>query len=449
MAHVGFYDNGYDYFDKNSSILFSADKTHNYLFDYIANDLSSLPELFEKYISKRIDPFTLKSKNHSEDIEEIKMVKEILMSAHPYYKYEYKKVIIKAIGDYFNKLLIYLVYSQKKIISDYPLNQEWYYMVFHSLVPPSLTDAGNYPDGLFPLDFHKKYKTWVNDMGYRSNEIEETFVPNIPVKMPVGFSKELKTQRDIKNLLYFILDTDAQSLEDLSVSQRIWLYGNMFYTKRDLSEMRVTRKLLFHPPAYFSENSHAKEQSLSYLNEDIKTDSKTNDIFCPFYTYPPLNIADDGIPEKMIDSFNAAVNYAKTVNTSKIYEEYEINDLQELLSLEILAMIQSKTIIKKCENCGKYFIFTDKKKKYCDRPGKDGTTCYKISKKKRFQQKLHNDPAFKLYNTAYKAHYAQYKSGNMTQSEFNSWQHEAYTKLEQVRADELDIFIFQKWLKNR
>lgn len=449
MAHVRFYDNGYDYFDKNNRILFSVDNTHSYLFDYITNDLSSLPELFEKYIEKRIDPFTLELKKQSNDIREIDIIKEILISAHPYYKYEYKKVIIKAIGDYFNKLLIYSVYSQKTLISDYPLNQEWYYSNFHALIPYPFVDARDYSDGLFPLDFHQKYKNWIDDMGYRMDEIAETFIPDVPAKMPIGFSKELQIQKDMKNLLYFLFDIDAPGMKDLSMPQRLWFYDNMFYHMDNLSEIRVTRKLLFHPPTYCSEKYLAEEQSLPFLDENFKTDSKINDIFYPFYAYGTSNIVDDGIPEKMVDSFNAAISYARTVNTPKIYEEYEINDLQELLSLEIFAMVQSKAIIKKCENCGGYFIFTDKKKKYCDRLSKDGTTCYKISKKKRFQQKLNNDPAFKLYNTAYKAHYAQYKSGNMTQSEFSSWQHKAYTKLEQVRANKLELSIFQKWLKKR
>lgn len=445
LACVGFGDNGYDYFNKNNCILFSTDNTHDYLFNYIADDMSSLPELLEKYITERINPSTFELKNHANNIEDINSIKEILISAHPYYKYEYKKVIINAIGNYLNQLLIYSVYNQKKLISDYPLNQKWYYSIFHALMPCSLVSAGDYPNGLFPLNFHQKYKTWVNDMGYKVNEIEETLIPNTPSKMPIGFYEELQTQKNMKNLLYFLLDIEAQGMEDLSIPQRIWLYGNMFCNKKSLSEMRVIRKHLFRSPTFYSENTCVKETDVPYLNEN----AKINDIFYPFYTYRPLNIVDDGIPENMADSFNAAIEYAKSINNNKIYEVYEIHNLQELLSIEILTMVQSKTEIKKCENCNKYFVRNDKKKKYCDRISAAGETCYKSAKKKRFKHKLENDLAFKLYNTAYKRHYAQYSKNNMTKQEFLTWQYEANEKLDLTNANELDIAIFEKWLNKR
>lgn len=447
LAFVGFGDNGYDYFNKSSHILFSADNTHKYLFDYIAYNLSPLSGLIEKHISKRVDFFTFDFKNSpDDDIDEINKIKEILVPAHPYYRYEYKKVIIKAIGDYFNQLLLYEAYAHNKLPPNYPLDQEWYYSNFRALIPVSLVSAGDYPEGLFPLDFHHKYKTLVDDMGYRIDEVEESLIPDVPSGIPTGFSEEFQTQASIKKMLYFLLDTQAQGLENLSIPQRIWLYGNTFRNPKNLSEISVTKKLLFSSPPAYLKVDFDKNKDAAYQNEHLECSAKINDIFYPFYTYETLNITDTDIPENMRDSINSAIQYAKTIDTSKVYEEYEINCLQELLSLEIMAMLQSETLIKKCENCNRYFVRNDKKKKYCDRISESGATCYIIAKKKRFQQKIENDPAFKLYNTAYKTHFAQYKRGNMTKTEFNSWQYEAQTKLNQVRLGELNIATFQKYL---
>ena len=76
-----------------------------------------------------------------------------------------------------------------------------------------------------------------------------------------------------------------------------------------------------------------------------------------------------------------------------------------------------------------------------------GVSCYKAAKSKLHKQKLDNEPAFKEYNTAYKRHYAQIKSGFMSEKAFKSWQFEAKTKLDQVRKGELDFLIFHEWLK--
>jgi len=80
-----------DYLDKNNNILFSANNTHNYLFDYVATDLSCLPKILEQYIAKRINTSTFELRKYKNNIEDINKIKKILISTHPYYKYEYKK----------------------------------------------------------------------------------------------------------------------------------------------------------------------------------------------------------------------------------------------------------------------------------------------------------------------------------------------------------------------
>ena len=447
MACVGFNDTGYDYYNKENYILFSADNTHNYLFDYITTDLSYLPKIFDQYVSGRMNPSTFELRHNRDNAENINEIKEILISAHPYYEYEYIKVIMNAIGNYFNKLLLHSIYVQKTFSLECSLKEDWYYQKLHALIPSSLTIAGNYPNGCFPLDFYHQYKEWVNDVGYKNGEVEETFILNVSPKMPTGFSEELQIQKRIQNMLYFILDVSAQGMENLTTSQRIWLYGNIFYKAKNLSEMRVIRKLSFRPPALYSEKDRIENPYFPYLNEGLKNDDKMDSIFHLFYMAGTLDIATNGIPNGMMDSFHSITEYAKTISPTKIYEEYEINNLQELLSLEIMAMIQSGVVIKKCENCGKYFVRNDKKKKYCDRINQSGVRCSITAKNKQHKQKLDSDPAYKKYNTAYKTHYARTKSGFMTEKEFKSWQFEGQTKLDQVRKGKLDISIFQEWLK--
>ena len=447
MACVGFSDTGYDYYNKDNYILFSADNTHSHLFDYVANDLSCLPKLFDQYVSERLNISTFELTRHQDSVENINKMKDILISSHPYYEYEYKKVIINAIGNYFNKLLLYSIYSLKTLSLDCSLKEEWYYQKFHALIPSSLMTARDYTNGLFPLDFYHQYKELVDDMGYRDGDVEETFILNVPSKTPLGFSEELQIQKSIQNMLYFILDVSAQGMENLTILQRMWLYDNMFYKAKNLTEMHVIRNLTFRPPSLYSEKDKVEDPYFPYSNEDLENDDKVNSIFHPFYILGALDIATNGIPTNMIDSFNSITEYAKTINPAKIYEEYEINNLQELLSLEIMAMIQSGMVIKKCENCGKYFVRYDKKKKYCNRIDESGVSCYKAAKSKLHKQKLDNEPAFKEYNTAYKRHYAQIKSGFMSKKAFKSWQFEAKTKLAQVRNGELDFLIFHEWLK--
>ncbi|MDE7430590.1 MAG: hypothetical protein K2N34_01515, partial [Lachnospiraceae bacterium] len=102
MACVGFENNGYKYFETGGQLLFSSDSSHNYLFEYVTKDLSMLPELFDQYISSKINinTFTFKKQKKNADyiIDEIR---NVLASIHPYYEHECDKIILNEIGKYY------------------------------------------------------------------------------------------------------------------------------------------------------------------------------------------------------------------------------------------------------------------------------------------------------------------------------------------------------------
>ena len=60
---------------------------------------------------------------------------------------------------------------------------------------------------------------------------------------------------------------------------------------------------------------------------------------------------------------------------------------------------------------------------------------------------MKEEDALNIYNRAYKTHHARIRNGKMTKSDFCVWSAEAKQKLNEVRAGQLDIAEFQKWLK--
>lgn len=432
MAYIGFNHNGYEYFDIRNYILFSSDNTHDYLFEYVDKDLSRLPILYEQYISKKMDVKNLESREYEDNDEEIDAIKEILIEAHPYYGIEYKKVIINAIGKYFNSLLVYLKYYQNE------WDEEWYIKKITHLMPSSLIKEGGYPDGSYPLDFYNKYREWVGENIYIGT-VEETLIINIPKEKPSGFYDEIYTQKTICNLLYFILDISEKSMCSLTLPQRIWLYNNIFNLGIN-PLISATHCFLFQSPVLYSAGHDYSEQ------EDYNR--KVRDKFDPLFTFKTLNVCRNGIPANMKETFKSAINFAKEITASGIYEKYEVDNLKQLLHLEVLFMINANIMIKKCKNCGKYFIVNDRKKSYCDRVYKSGKSCSSIGPRRSFQKKMEDDPALTLYNRAYKTHHARVRNKKMSMENFSSWSKEAKERLEKVRNGELDIDIFQKWLKN-
>lgn len=430
MAYIGFNDRGYEYFDERHYLLFSENNSHEHLFNYVVQDLSCLSELFDQYISQRMDTTTFELHGDPGDDTSIDQMKEILISAHPYYKYEIREILIKAIGNYFNNLLLFSCFHLETIDSKF--TEEWYNERVLALLNPFLKLGDTYPK-----DFYNEYqKITCGDIytdGQPKTEIE-TFIFGAPREMPTGFSDEIITQREIYNMLYFILDIAAPELDTLTMPQRIWLYGN-------ISETEVTIPKLYslkYPTLYRSsdDDNHVTEYRYEVANK-----------FNQFHFLANLNVGRDGVPTDREKDFRSIIDYAKVAATTESYEIYEINSLRQLLYLEVWSMVQNKVKIRKCRHCGKYFVAATRRIVYCDRVDESGIRCSAVGYQESFQKKLEDDKPLQIYNRAYKTHHARVRKGTMTKDAFQLWCNEAKRKMEKARAGELDIAQFQAWSK--
>ena len=223
MARISFGDNGYEYFDADGRILFTANEAHNDLFDYVSKDLSPLSNLLEEYVSKKMDTTTFELTDYQYNDDDTSKIEEVLTSAHPYYKHEYREVMKKVIGDYFNTCLIYSCYKERSFDSNI-IDERWYMKRFEALAPTFLLVGDENPNAPY-----KKYKKLEGNY-YDPNDIFEALIPN--VSPPKGFSQELITQKNVKRMLYWILDNSAPIIGEMTMPQRIWLLGGILMRER-------------------------------------------------------------------------------------------------------------------------------------------------------------------------------------------------------------------------
>lgn len=437
LGYVEFNDKGYEYFDTVRFVLFNTDDSHNNLFEYITKDLSRLPKLLEQYISKRLDTNTFEMCCIQCDDNELIEIEKMLISTHPYYKYEYKKTIIQAIGGYLNTLIQYSIGSN--CITEELVTREWYIERFKHLTQEVLSKYEPYPNELTPEDFFISYESWIRDI-YADSSVtfEEKFLYNVPFQKPIAFISVIDTQKTISNMLYFILDIAAPDIGHLATSQRVWLYGNIFQNLYSQSILTVTQQLSFFKQPCFRDGDRTQESEYC---------CKLDDIFSPLYVLNGINVEQNGIPVELLDKFHLAVEFAEHVISNMIYGEYKIDNLYQLLYLEIISMIQHGIMIRKCKNCGTYFVVKNRNTVYCERINEYGQSCSIIGPKLTFKEKMNNEECLKIYNRAYKTHFARFKKGKMTRIEFDKWCIEAKKKLIKVRAGKLELSTFQEWLK--
>lgn len=435
MSCAVFYNDGYDYLDEGNYTLFSSDSTHEALFHYAAIDITSLSELFEQYIDSKIDIATLKLKHSADSDDIISNIVELMKSFHPYYIHEYKKVIIKAIGDYFNELLIYSVYKQNSITPELPLQKEWYFSRFKGLMPFFIQEQnGFYPDGLYPNDFYNQYRNWIDDKDFDTRKIEETLLP-VPKTMPSIFSAEIETHKIICSMLYFILDASADALKDLSISQRIWFFSNIFYSR---SQTHIAKHLSFLPPIIYKENGDYRQE--------VDHRSEIYDVFTPIYMLNNLDTEYEDLSALIPESFALAIEYAKKFGDSVFYEKYEINSLFELLLQEVLFMIKSNLKIKKCKNCGIYFTTNKSNQVYCKRLFENTEkTCSEIGPSRNHRK--NRDEIKIIYDKIDQIHRSHIRKDIPdTISKFYQWKEEASDKYKNMKSEKLSVEEFVKWL---
>lgn len=425
MTHVEFDANGYRCLSTTGQLLFTSGQDHYPLFDYVAADLSALPNLLFQYVSGKMNLRTLSIKRKPCTDNEIDQMRSILKAAHPFFLHHSNEAIIRAIGTFFNELLLYLCYNQHTI--DPGFSKTWYLKRIELLLFPLLSIGDHYP-----TDFYEEYRKKTSQDTYTGESSEddfEFFIPDVPNRLPTGFAYILHTQNIASNMLHLILDVSIKELAQLSITQRTWMYENIFFFDVSCVPKRIS---FFHPTRL-------------YLDSHLTPESR--ETFSSLNSLRYENIGQNGTPENMKAIFDTAIEIAKAEQSLQLSEEYEIEDLRQLLLLETMHMIQQNTMVRKCKNCNKYFIITDRKQAYCSRTDKSGKSCDGIGSKRTFQKKLADDEPLRLYNRAYKTHHARRTNRKMDQNEFEQWSAEAKSKLNDVRSGLLDLTTYQEWLK--
>lgn len=105
-------------------------------------------------------------------------------------------------------------------------------------------------------------------------------------------------------------------------------------------------------------------------------------------------------------------------------ENYYFTTIGAFLYIELFKGMELHYLPKKCGYCDRYFlleagIFSD----YCTHPvkGMEEKVCRDLGHRKKYADKVKNDPIWLAYVRAYKQHYARFLKKKITQAEFQEW----------------------------
>ena len=137
------------------------------------------------------------------------------------------------------------------------------------------------------------------------------------------------------------------------------------------------------------------------------------------------------------------------VATSEAEQLYGINDIEDLFRFEFIKMIEHDVFIKRCKNCGRFFIPRRRADaQYCDRAfGDTLRKCSEIGATLRYEKKVAENPILDAHKKAYRRFNSRTRAKKMTQSEFMAWSDEATKKRDECLAGELPFDEFLAWLE--
>jgi hypothetical protein len=179
---------------------------------------------------------------------------------------------------------------------------------------------------------------------------------------------------------------------------------------------------------------------------DLKRENKEEAYYTknPFKTQfvPLLN----GVPV----SENISIRDISEKNL-EVVEMYEINHIDDLIRFELLKMVSNGVPVKKCANCGQYFVPAGRiDTVYCNRVYKKENpqkTCAEIGSMLKYKEKIKDDPIYTAYNKAYKRNNSRVRNKTMTQNDFLKWSEEARRRRDDCYSGTLSLKDYMIWLE--
>ncbi|MDD3417718.1 MAG: DUF6076 domain-containing protein [Lachnospiraceae bacterium] len=385
------------FFDRNGDVFRNIvheelliPQTHEYLFNFLDTDLSRLDLYLDSYLSCISGSETTKG-----DSVIMQQLYDELFKVHPFFRTSPENastVINFAIANYI-----------KGVCPDDEAEQ----LKLFSLAGTTLYNTGDV-EASFYLD---------RSTGHKEEHL---------------FEELYELQEDISNWVFIALDNSNPDMAKMSGIQRnaiySTIYGNSF---TPLLETTVEKTIVKNTKlGYVSSLMDFDEDFILNMINAI-TEMKKN---------PGADTPD--IMKQLIEA-------SEGITEDREQYTYITENLDALLKLEVYDMSQNNIRIKRCKNCGRYFILEKNNVEYCNRIAAGETRpCSEIGRARTYEQRVASENnAMTLYRKAYKTHYARIAAGKMTKDDFDAWKAEATTKREQVDSGSLAFEEYTLWLK--
>ena len=175
------------------------------------------------------------------------------------------------------------------------------------------------------------------------------------------------------------------------------------------------------------------------------------------YHFDPEKPIEDLVKKKRgMSPFEHAITAFAATDKSKndITSNYDCDELEDVCSAELYHLLKNGLVIKKCGNCGKYFVPLRRSDAiYCDRssPYNTARTCKEDGSQRTFEEKLKMDDAEKLRRSIYLTMQMRVRRNPdipLYKAKFDAWKTEADHWKKEVKQGTKSSKEFILWLND-
>lgn len=440
MLYIRPTENGYEAYDIYHHLVFT-EKDCDLLFSFLESNTDDLSSKLKTIFDKRIDRQTLTEKDGKVSKALLEGIKKEMERIHPYF----------AANNYimlFTMLAEYLSACAYKFNRDQILPYEDYSRLYSHLIQPMLSLSPHpLPTAVVPTSdtfVHKNYEL-----------LEGTYQKTT---MPLSFRYPDKVREEAERYLYWVLDQSAARFKGLDRGARVRLYSRVFRKSIIDSDLRFINRYYWKEPKeydYFAntemglflqgmEHGLSVEEASAHAEQQMQGRRDRKDMA---QYLALLNSDRQQLSDELKEYMDAEISAAKEDTEATLFEEYQVNNLYELIQLQMWLLSKGDTIVKRCRHCERLFVAEKPSADYCTRTMEgEKEPCNIVGPKKAFSKKLDEDHTLKTYNRVYKTIYTRMKRGSISAEEFNAWKTEARQLLEKTRAGEMKEEEFIAWL---
>ena len=426
--------------DKGVFDLFTDD-TGESLFTFADADIDKLTELMARYFRSRIDLEKLECLEPEEDL--LPEIHERFLSLHPFFH----------TADHASALPDMLAASMNQMLKDRDVSEEKYHTLLHHLTGPALN----------PCFSDTQYMTAYHDSLIFEKRNYEEYQKKDMASIQHGWNKRGITslsslQRYVQLYLYWVLDASAERFNDMDMDARLKLFSRVFGSVNQWQPLAIREVSCVGVPDKNTISDILRRGQWSILDNLDKSDaiaeatrkSVSDEVERKEYADAMKELTSDNLDldADMSRWLKKRISEIEKETSQPLFKAYEISCFSDYILLQLRLMTEKAVVMKRCKNCGQYFITERPNIDYCQRilPG-ETQSCFVIGPKRVFNKNLAADIPRGLYSKAYKKYQARLRRGAITEESFNTWKESAKRYLDDVQRGVISLSEYTEWME--